>query len=224
MRNHLILFFAAILVAFASPSMASGGSYLVDDASTATPGRCQLESWMQAFHGGMHTAWTVPACGIGPVEIGLGLGAGSHPGHTMQNPSIKWQLRNGDDAGMGFALATDTTLQNGHRIGSNVYAASNFGIDDARRLMANVNLGMTRVDQGAWHRLAGVGFEFAVTKEVALLAERLWVARLSQATQGGIRFYFGKDDGDSVDLVVGRERERALPLSRWATIGLNLAF
>ena len=104
------------------------------------------------------------------------------------------------------------------------YAASNFGIDDERRLMANVNLGMTRVEQGAWHRLAGVGFEFAVTKEVALLAERLWAARLSQATQAGVRYYFGKDDGNSVDLVVGRERERALPASRWATIGLNLAF
>jgi hypothetical protein len=224
MRFFFIFTFILILFLFASPSMASGGSYLVDDASTATPGRCQLESWFQAFRGGTHTAWTVPACGVGPVEFGLGLGAQSHPGHNMQNPSIKWQLRNGDDAGIGLALATDTTLQNGHRMGSNVYAASNFGLDAERRLMANVNLGMTRVEQGAWHRLAGVGFEFAVTKEVALLAERLWAARLSQATQAGVRFYFGKEDGDSVDLVMGRERERAAPTSHWATIGLNLAF
>lgn len=224
MRNISILFFIATLMAFASPSMASGGSYLVDDASTATPGRCQLESWLQVFRGGTHTAWTVPACGVGPVEFGLGLGGESHPGHTMQNPSIKWQLRNGDDAGIGLALATDTTFQNGHRMGTNAYAASNFGIDDERRLMANVNLGMTRLEQGTWRRLVGVGVEFAMTKEVALLAERLWTARVSQATQAGVRFYFGKDDGDSVDVVVGRERERALPTSRWATIGLNLAF
>jgi len=224
MRNFFILAFGALLVVLASPSMASGGSYLVDDASTATPGRCQLESWLQVFRGGTHTAWTVPACGVGPVEFGLGVGGQSHPGRNMQNPSIKWQLRNGDDAGIGLAVATDTTLQNGHRINSNVYAASNFGIDDERRLMANVNLGMTRAEQGAWHRLAGIGVEFAVTKQVALLAERLWAARLSQATQAGVRYYFGKDDGNSVDLVVGRERERALPTSRWATIGLNLAF
>lgn len=224
MRNFFILAFGAILVAFASPSMASGGSYLVDDASTAPPGRCQLESWLQVFRGGTHTAWTVPACGVGPVEFGLGLGGQSHPGHNLQNPSIKWQLRNGDDAGIGLAVATDTTLQNGHRIGSNVYAASNFGIDEERRLMANVNLGMTRAEDGAWRRLAGVGFEFAVTRQVALLAERLWTARLSQATQAGVRFYFGKDEGNSVDLVAGRERERAVPASHWATIGLNLAF
>jgi hypothetical protein len=224
MRHIFIFAFSVLLSIFASSSLASGGSYLVDDASTATPGRCQLESWMQVFRGGMHTAWTVPACGVGPVEFGLGLGTQSHPGHTMQNPSIKWQLRNGDDAGIGLALATDTTLQNGHRMGSNVYAASNFGLDDERRLMANVNLGMTRVEQGAWHRLAGVGFEFAVTKNLALLAERLWAARLSQATQAGVRFYFGKDEGNSVDLVVGRERERAEAASHWATIGLNLAF
>lgn len=224
MRNILLFVFGTILALAASPSMASGGSYLVDDASTATPGRCQLESWLQVFRGGAHTAWAVPACGVGPVEFGLGLGGQSHPGYNLQNPSIKWQLRNGDDAGIGLAIATDTTLQNGHRIGSNVYAASNFGIDDERRLMANVNLGMTRAEQGAWRGLAGVGFEFAVTKEVALLAERLWAARLSQTTQAGVRYYFGKDDGDSVDLVVGREREHASPVSRWATIGLNLAF
>jgi hypothetical protein len=224
MRNVIILAFGTILVAFASPSMASGGSYLVDDAATATPGRCQLESWLQVFRGGTHTAWTVPACGVGPVEFGLGLGGQSHPGQNLQNPSIKWQLRNGDDAGIGLAVATDTTLQNGHRIDSNVYAASNFGIDDGRRLMANVNLGMTHTEQGTWRRLAGVGFEFAMTKQVALLAERLWTAHLSQATQAGARFYFGKDEGNSVDLVVGREREHALPVSHWATIVLNLAF
>jgi len=224
MRNMLLFLVGAILVLVTSPLLASGGSYLVDDASTATPGRCQLESWLQVFRGGTHTAWTVPACGVGPVEFGLGLGGQSHPGYNLQNPSIKWQLRNGDDAGIGLAVAADTTLQNGHRIGSNVYAASNFGIDDERRLMANVNLGMTRVEQGAWHRLAGVGFEFAVTKEVALLAERLWASRLSQTTQAGVRYYFGKDDGNSVDLVVGREREHALPVSHWATLGLNLAF
>jgi len=224
MRNVLILATGVFLAVLASPAMASGGSYLVDDASTATPGRCQLESWLQVFRGGTHTAWTVPACGVGPVELGLGLGAQSHPGHTMQNPSLKWQLRNGDDAGVGLAVATDTTLQNGHRVDSNVYVSSNFGIDDARRLMANVNLGMTRPEQGTWRRLAGVGFEFAMTKQVALLAERLWASRLSQATQAGVRFYFGKDEGNSVDLVVGRERERALPVSRWANIGLNLAF
>jgi hypothetical protein len=224
MRNVFLFFVIASLLALASPSFASGGSYLVDDASTATPGRCQLESWLQVFRGGTHTFWTVPACGVGPVEFGLGLGGDSHPGHNMQNPSIKWQLRNGDDAGIGLALATDTTLQNGHRMGTNVYAASNFGIDDERHLMANVNLGMTRPEQGTWRRLVGVGFEYAVTKEVAVLAERLWTARLSQATQAGLRYYFGKDDGNSVDLVVGRERERGLPLSRWATLGLNLAF
>jgi hypothetical protein len=39
-----------------------------------------------------------------------------------------------------------------------------------------------------------------------------------------VRFYFGKDEGNSVDLVVGRERERAEAASHWATIGLNLAF
>lgn len=224
MRNMLLLLFGAILALIVSPSMASGGSYLVDDASTATPGRCQLESWMQAFRGGGRTAWSVPACGVGPVEFGLGIGGQSHPGHNLQNPSVKWQLRNGDDAGIGLAIATDTTLQNGHRTGSNVYAASNFGLDEERHLMANVNLGMTRVEQGAWHRLAGVGFEFAVTKEVALLAERLWAAGLSRTTQAGVRYYFGKDDGNSVDLVLGHERERASPPSRWATIGLNLAF
>ncbi|HVI54495.1 MAG TPA: hypothetical protein VM621_05515 [Luteibacter sp.] len=224
MRTVFILAFTAILVVVISPALASGGSYLVDDASTATPGRCQLESWLQVFRAGTHTGWTVPACGVGPVEFGIGLGGQSHPGQNMQNPSIKWQLRNGDDAGIGFALATDTTLQNGRRIGTNAYAASNFGIDDGRRLMANVNLGMTQARDGAWRRLTGVGFEFAVTKDLALLVERLWTARLSQTTQAGARFYFGKDDGDSVDFVVGRARARALPTSRWATIGLNLAF
>jgi hypothetical protein len=223
-RTVLRLFAGAIFVLVAAPSMASGGSYLVDDASTATPGRCQLESWLQVFRGGTHTVWTVPACGVGPVEFGLGLGGQSHPGYNLQSPSVKWQLRNGDDAGIGLAVATDMTLQNGHRVASNVYAATNFGIDDERRLMANVNLGMTRAEQGAWRRLTGVGFEFAVTKEIAVLAERLWAARLSRATQAGVRYYFGKDDGDSIDLVVGREQERALSASRWATIGLNLAF
>lgn len=222
MRWLPVLVLAALLPCIASPCMASGGSYLVDDASTATPGRCQLESWLQAFRGGTVTGWTVPACGIGPVEIGLGLAGQTHPGRNFANPSIKWQLRNGDDEGIGFALATDSTFQNGHRDGTNVYAASNFAVDRGRLMMLNVNLGMTRQGQGAWHRLAGIGFEYAVTHHIGVLAERLWSRDLSQATQAGVRFYVGKDN--SIDLVVGRERERSLPLSRWATVGLNLAF
>lgn len=219
MRNAGLLALALILLAATSLASASGGSYLVDDASVAPAGHCQLESWLQAYAGGGRSGWSTPACGVGPVEFGLGLGHATHPSANAFNPSVKWQLRNGDDAGWGVALATDTTIVHGRREGSNVYAATTFGLDDARHLLLDVNLGAAQTVREPWRRLVGIGAEYAMTGAWSVLGERLWTAGTSHVTQWGVRYSFGDN---SVDLVSGSEHARRV--TRWSTLGLNLAF
>jgi len=218
MRYLLYIALAAMLLIIQSPALASGGSYLVDDASVVGAGRCQTESWLRAWSQGSDGVWTVPACGVGPVELALSLGRQQGlPGLTA-SPALKWQLRNGDNSGIGVAVAANVTYQNGRRVASQAYASTSFGLDDARHLMVNLNLGVDQKRGSSGHPLEGVGAEYAFDDRWSLLAERLW-SHDGVNDQAGIRLTLGNA---SFDLVAGRER--ATDRSHWFNLGWNVAF
>ncbi|KJV24844.1 hypothetical protein [Luteibacter yeojuensis] len=211
----------AVLVPLAA--QAEGGSYNVDDASVAGAGTCQLESWLRAWSNGTNGVYAAPACGIGPVELGVTLNTGQHLRGIGANPGIKWQLRNGDDKGVGVALEANGTYLRGRQDDLQAYVATTFGLDDARRLMVAVNIGADRDHRTRSHPLYGVGLDLALTRRVTLLVERVWTYRTT-TDQGGVRVAFGES---SLDLVVGGEREaieRPRHGSHWINLGWNAAF
>ncbi|MGN6093413.1 MAG: hypothetical protein ACTHOL_13760 [Luteibacter jiangsuensis] len=218
MRFLLFTALTAVLFVMTSPALGSGGSYLVDDASVVGAGQCQVESWLRAWSKGSDGVWAVPACGIGPVELSLALSRQQGLPGLSAAPQLKWQLRNGDDGGVGVAVAANTTYQRGRRIASQAYASTSFGLDDARRLMVNIDLGVDQARSRAAHALEGVGMAYAFDDRWSLLAERLW-SRGAVSDQAGVRLTSGKA---SFDLVAGRER--AERRSHWLNLGWNVAF
>jgi|GEM_PF-237918 len=212
-----MLAFAAVL---GSPmhAHAEGGSYNVDDASVVGAGKCQLESWLREWSHGSNGFYAVPACGAGPVEFGVTLNTGHGTAGPGINPSIKWQLRNGDDKGVGVAVATAATWLHGRRDDAQAYVATTFGIDDARRWMVALNAGADRIRGESAYALYGVGLDFSLTTRWTLLVERMWTHR-TITSQGGVRLNFGDS---SLDLVVGSERSPHA--EHWINIGWNAAF
>lgn len=200
------------------PAHASGGSYLVDDASVVGAGKCQLESWLRAWSNGSDGVWAVPACGVGPVEFGLSLHRQQGEAGLGLSPAVKWQLRNGDDHGIGLAVEVNTTYQHDRHVASQAYASTSFGLDDARRWMVDLNLGVDRERDRSAHPIEGAGVSYALDERWSLLAERFW-SRGSVSDQAGVRLAFGDS---SLDLVVGREMARLR--SHWVNVGWNAAF
>jgi hypothetical protein len=209
---------SASVLFFGTQARAEGGSYNVDDASVAGDGKCQLESWLREWPHGSNGLYTVPACGVGPVEFGVTLNTGHGIYGPGVNPAIKWQLRNGDDKGVGVAVATAATWLHGRRDDVQAYVATTFGLDDARRFMVALNAGADRVRGESTHSLLGFGLDFALTTRWTLLVERMWT-RKTITDQGGVRLAFGES---SLDLVVGSERSRHP--SHWINLGWNAAF
>jgi hypothetical protein len=205
------------LIAFAH-AHAEGGSYNVDDASVVGNGKCQLESWLREWSNGSNGVYTVPACGVGAVELGLSLNTEQRTHGVTANPGAKWQLRNGDVKGIGVAVATNATYLHGHQEDVQAYVSTTFGLDDARRVMVALNAGADRMRHDSTHSLFGAGLSWSLTERWELLVERLWMHRTID-DQGGVRF--GWDDS-SVDLVIGSER--GPHREHWINLGWNVAF
>ncbi len=208
---------ASLLMAF--DAHASGGSYVVDDATITPAGRCQLESWLQSFKGGALAGWTVPACSIGTVEFSLGLGRQVRPNRNGLSPGVKWLIHDGGDTGISAAWATTATLDDGRRKLADSYVAFSGPLDRAQRWQANVNVGVAWTRSDHVRPLIGAGVEYIASSQVGLLAEYLRPVGHGYVAQTGVRIYF-KDN--SVDVLVGQSRDGEL--SRWINVGLNLAF
>jgi hypothetical protein len=198
-------------------SFAAGGSYLVDDAAITTPGRCQLESWLQTFSSGTSLIETAPACSTGPVEWSVALAVQRDPHVSLVSPAIKWQLRNGD-AGDRWGIAVDVgaTHVQGHWDNEIAYASFSRILESDQRWTVNFDTGVTRTPGHASRLLIGQEAEYALSPRITLLAEHLWPINGRNEEQFGGRYVFGND---SVDLIAGMSGP-----DHWLTIGLNLAF
>lgn len=220
--SHKMFFMAALLAAsllLSFGASASGGSYVVDDASITPAGRCQLESWLQSFKGGALAGWTVPACSVGAMEFSLGLARQVRPGMGEVSPGVKWLVHDGGDKGVSVAWASTLTFDDGHRSIADSYVAFSAPLDDAQRWQANLNLGASWLRASHVRALYGAGIEFIANPQMGLLAELLRSAGDGYVAQAGVRFYFGDD---SIDVLAGQSRRGEL--SRWVTVGLNLSF
>lgn len=211
MRLKTLLFLAALCP---SAAVASGGSYLVDDASTTPSGHCQLESWLQAFQHGKAALWNTPACGLGPVELSWQVQSADGRPARARTPALKWQLVNGDDGGMGVAVEANRTSGPSALRGWQAYAALTTALDTARDVILAMNLGMSR-HGGERSAVAGAGVQWQATAQGALLVERIRDGHV-WTSQAGWRWSIGDS---TIDLVAGVQRSQ-----RWVNLGWNQAF
>jgi hypothetical protein len=211
----------------ASALMASRASAIghldVDDASTLDPGQCQYEAWygragsvpVNAFHFG-------PACGIGPVQLGLNVDRYSSGGaHVFTvGPQIKWTwLGHGGDAPLSAAISAAITYDRTSRGRSGRQFVVPVTWRAASRLLVHVNVGADRspVSSTRTSRF-GVGGDWAMTDKLSLIAERnraggVWL------TRAGVRYSF--TPAINVDATVSRTGPDA---ARGFYVGLHHEF
>jgi len=202
------------------PCTAWGGSgaYLVDDSSITPSGHCQAQSWVQLISGGEKTLNTLPACGTGPVEWSLGLGAQSPPFEHQESPAFKWMIRDADQHVLGIAANVGVTWGNGHVLNRNAYVALTWALDGERRWAISSDIGSVYARGSSWNTLAGLAVHYKVTEPLSITLERMQHWNGGANTQAGMRWTFR--NGDSVDIIAGKSQAAAH--DRWLTVGLNL--
>ena len=207
----------------ATPALA-GGHLDVDDAGTLDPGQCQYELWGTRVGDARTTLWHVgPACRVGPIELGLNIDRAVGPDEKVDllGPQVKWTfLGRAPEARWSAALSVSATFdvsRSGGRAGGQFVLPVTWRATDS--LMVHANLGAdwlpgpgTRTGRG------GLGFEWALTPGVSLLAERnrsfgLWTSRV------GARFSI--TPLISIDVTTARTGPEGL---RSVTIGFNHEF
>lgn len=198
---------------------AGSGAYLVDDASITPAGQCQIQSWLQLLSAGQQVLNTLPACSTGPVEWSLGLAGQSSPYQHQESPAVKWMIVDGDRHAVGLAVNVGATWSNGHVLSKNSYAALTWQPDAARRWSINIDAGEIYDRAQGWRPLLGTGVKYKVSRQIALLVERIRPWNGLAMTQAGMRWAFDKQG--SLDVIVGHSD--ACAHNRWLTLGLNFA-
>jgi hypothetical protein len=198
----------------------AGGSWFVDDAGIAPNGHCQLESWWRSFQDETMELTTVPACSAANVEWSLGMTRLSDPVRSDFTPGVKWQVKDNDHGGFGLALAASSLFHDGRSRNTTAYVAPSWVFGERQQWEVNTNAGVFHQPGERTHGLAGAALQYAASKTLALLAEHVWRQAHGHVSQGGVRLALAHST--TLDLVAGRSRDRVT--SRWATLGLNLAF
>jgi hypothetical protein len=198
----------------------AGGSWYVDDAGIAPHGHCQLESWWRSFQDGTMELTTVPACSAANVEWSLGMTRLSDPVHSDFTPGVKWQVKDNDHGGFGLALAASSLFHDGRSRNTTVYVAPTWVFGVRQQWEVNTNAGVFHQPGERTQGFAGAAIQYTPSATIALLAEHVWRQAHGHVSQVGMRLALAPST--TLDLVAGRSRDRVT--SRWATLGLNLAF
>lgn len=173
------LFGAGLLPILLLAGAAQAGGHLdVDDAGMLDPGQCQYETWygragaepVTVLHFG-------PTCRVGPVELGLNLDrfrVAGEPHAFAIGPQIKWTwFGQAPDARLSGAVSAGATWDRTNRGRPGRQLLFPFTWRAADSLQVHLNLGADWAPvTGERTGRGGVGTEWAITQQVALLAER----------------------------------------------------
>lgn len=167
---------------------------VVDDASIADPGTCQVESWTQ------HTAsqseyWALPACNVGGTwELAAGVGRIRPDGpFAAENAGIvraKTVFRPLEKNGWGIGLTIANQFQQGTGALGDVSAIVPASVslwDD--QVLLHANLGVLRARaSGAVGAVWAAGGEWAATPAFAFTLEAYGAGHAPNFRQAGARY------------------------------------
>lgn len=215
---------AILFLLLAAQGSQAGGHFDVDDAGTLDPGQCQYEVWGGRF--GTDPSVNVlhfgPACGVGPVEIGLNFERDASSGSAayLAGPQLKWNFfgREPDarlSAAVYVAAAADTS--HGGRIGGQFALPVSW--NPVEPLWINLNLGYDWAPvTGERSGRGGLQANWAFNDKVSLIVERLRAFGV-WGSRAGLRFCL-------TPLVsIDTSAVRSGPAGTWGfVVGLNREF
>jgi hypothetical protein len=205
----------------ASPAMAAGGHYAVDDAAILEPGQCQMETWLDREAGNARRLLHLgPACRVGAVEVGLNLDRvrpGSANMSTVFGPQIKWAGAVTEQLSVGLAAAANWQNHSPRYLGSTLVIP--VSVQVSSQWLAHVNVGREFLARQADGSRAGAALEWAPNATWSLMAERFREGGVNQWRLGG---RWSLSESLSVDLSHAKAFGDKAPA--WWTLGLNVAF
>lgn len=216
-----------LLLSFACATAQATRPMVVDDASIADPGTCQLESWTQ-HNANQSEYWALPACNVGGAwELAAGVGSirpdGPYPTDTAGIVRAKTVFRPLEKNGWGIGLTIANQFSQGTgALGdlSAIVPASVSLFDD--QLLFHANLGVLRARAGgALGAVWAAGGEWATTPAVALTLEAYDLGHAPGFSQAGARFT-AIPDRLAFDAGMG-ERLGHHGAERYYTLGLTFA-
>lgn len=209
-----------------SPAYAAGGAHIVEDSEVEEAGRCHLDTWVsrQRRHDGGLTL--SPACtpaAIPDLELSATVQRNWGTGQdTLAGPGFKYNLLPAD-RGVGLAITGGGVwrTQDGHLGNAALVVPLTLPLNDDLRVHLNAGWNYTD-DRGRRNQtFVGAQVEYALTKQVSLMAEVFDRDGDPLGSQAGLRWTPGGGDVD-VDLLYGRRLDSGTP--RTLTLGVTLRF
>jgi hypothetical protein len=213
------------LVAWA-PAYGAGGAHVVEDAEVEEPGRCHVDTWVsrQSRHDGGFTA--SPACTPAALpHLELSATVQRNWGgerDTLAGPGFKYNLLP-VDGGVGLAITGGGVwrTRDGHLDTAALVVPLTVPLNEDLRVHLNAGWNYTD-DRGRRNQtFVGAQVEYAIAKQVSLMAEVFDRDGDPMGSQAGLRWTPGGGDVD-IDLLYGRRLDSGTP--RTLTLGLTLRF
>jgi len=188
-RPILVILFSLL----AAGTAWAGGHFDIDDAGTLDPGQCQYEIWGGRFGADPSTSTLHfgPACGVGPVELGLNFERDAANGdHAFAvGPQIKWNFYGREpDAKLSAAVFLSAAFDVDHGGKTGGQFALPVSWNPIEPLWINFNLGYDWLPvTGTRSGRGGLQGDWTLNDKVSLIAERfrsfgLW------STRAGVRW------------------------------------
>jgi hypothetical protein len=200
---------------------------VVDDASIAGPGQCQVESWTQRTPY-QTEYWAMPACNVGGTwELAAGVGriGPDGPGAAYRSAIVqaKTVFHSLEKNGWGVGLTIASQFRQGDGIAGDLSVLVPVSVsllDD--RVLVHANAGWLRArasgrDDAFW----AAGAEWSVRPRLTLTLETYGTGRSHGFTQAGVRYTL-VPDRLAIDAGLGSRLGR-LGAERYVTLGLTLA-
>lgn len=233
-RLWAALWLPAVALLGPTPAFAAGGAFVVDDAVIASPGDCQVESWVALADNHNLQAFTQPAC-----VVKLGIPVELTGGAARVRANDVWQTQAFGKAkinilpvetgkvGIGLVESPGWDAGTGQYLFNQLYVPLTFQFSDTFRINVNAGWqydGVTKVNYALW----GAGFEWIFVEKLTLIGEAFGLAEpaadVNAATepraQLGLRIT--PVSNLDVDLIYGRNI--AGENANWFTLGLNVRF
>ncbi len=201
------------------PVMAMGGHYVVDDAATAAPGRCEAYAWYSRGGSDDQAVEAELACNpLGNLELTVGLGRfkDGDSWETGAALEAKHIVRQAAVGGWGWGVVGRSEWRDtfGDHANAQLYLPVTVIVND--RVALHVNGG------GVWERddrnaaTWGVAADVNLTPQLNLIGESYGTHRGDTEFQIGLRSRFG--GGGQADLSYGWARSNSS--DNWITLGL----
>jgi len=209
-----------------APAFAAGGAHVVEDSEVEEPGRCHVDSW--AARQNQHDGGVVvsPACtstAMPNLELSAALQRNwGSSRDTLLGPGFKYNfLPEADGVGLGLAGSGAWSTRDGHFDNALLVVPLSLRLNQDLRVNLNAGWSYTHGRGRQEQLFLGAQVEYAIVKDVSLMAEVFGRDGDPMGSQVGVRWTPGAGDVD-VDLLYGRRLDGTTP--RTVTFGVTFRF